>query len=593
MCTRSTLTRPGAALALSIAAALASSTAPAPAQTIFPIDRAEILAGAKFDLKVELPLTREQDVSLSINGRDATDVFGQKPAFIENEDGLGHSALWYKNVTLDEPRHVDVVARTPSGEATVGWDVYGTPPRAARNVILLVGDGLSVAHRTAARILSKGIDQGKFRGRLAMDDMPYMALVSTAGTDSVITDSANSMSAYTTGHKTCVNAIGVYCAGTLSSFSHPRVETLTTLVQRRLGLAVGVVTNSEITDATPAGMVAHTRRRAEMAGIARMFYDVKPDVMLGGGSAYFKPLGPGSKRNDNQDLIAQFKEAGYTYVETAADLRAVSQAVETRRLLGLFNAGDVDGALDVKYLKKGSVEKYPDQPDLVEETKAALAVLSRAPAGFLLMVESSRIDKYSHNLDWERAVYDTIMLDNVVKTVKEFAGGRNDTLIIVVPDHAHPVSIVGTFDDNNPGETPRTKLGVYANAKFPNYPPPDAEGYPPSPDVSRRLAVLFGSYPDHCYSGRPNVSGEFSPAQKAGDTGLVVANEANCKPGTVRLFGNLPFDMPQGVHAGDDVILTASGPGAEQFHGQIDNTYVFRVIANALGLGDPNPHKAD
>jgi alkaline phosphatase len=39
------------------------------------------------------------------------------------------------------------------------------------------------------------------------------------------------------------------------------------------------------------------------------------------------------------------------------------------------------------------------------------------------------------------------------------------------------------------------------------------------------------------------------------------------------------------VHSGDDVVLTASGPGAEMFHGRIDNTAVFRAMATALGLG--------
>ncbi len=195
-------------------------------------------------------------------------------------------------------------------------------------------------------------------------------------------------------------------------------------------------------------------------------------------------------------------------------------------------------------------------------------------------------DKYSHNLDWERAVYDTIMLDNAVAAAKDFAAGRNDTLIVVVPDHAHPVSIVGTFDDQRPGETPRTKLAVYGEAGFPNYPRPDPAGYPPSPDVSRRLALLFGTYPDHCFSGKPSLEKEFVPTQEGPDPKTKVANEANCRPGTVRLFGNLPFDAPQGVHSGDDVILTAMGPGSDVFHGHIDNTFVFRAIATALGLAE-------
>ena len=557
------------------------------AQTIYPIDRAEILSGARFDLKVEFPASAENNVTLTLNGNDAESVTGAKLELIRNEEGQSHSALWLRDARLSKPGRYEVVAKTAAGNTTVYWDVYDTPQRKARNVIIFVGDGMSVAHRTAARMLSKGIRQGKYEGELAMDQMRHMALVSTAGTDSIITDSANSMSAYTTGHKSCVNAIGVYCARNVNTLAHPRVETITALAQRLKAMAVGVVTNSEISDATPAGMVAHTRRRSDTTEIVRMFYEVKPDVMLGGGLAYFRPKSADGKRTDEIDYIERFKGDGYAFVANATELRSAVSDTQTKKILGLFNAGDIDGALDQKYLKRGTTEQFPDQPDLVEETRAALDVLSRGPNGFLLMVESSRIDKYSHNLDWERAVYDTIMLDNAVKLAKDFAAGRDDTLIIVVPDHAHPVSIVGTFDDEKPGDTPRTKLGVYAEAGYPNYPAADLEGYPPTPDVSRRLALLFGAYPDHCFAGKPSLDREFIPAQNSADTKIKIANEANCRPGTVRLFGNLPFDAPQGVHSGDDVVLTAMGPGADMFRGHIDNTFVFRVMATALGLGEP------
>ena len=107
--------------------------------------------------------------------------------------------------------------------------MFDTPARRARNVILFIGDGLSLAHLTAARVLAKGLVEGRYGGELAMDDMPHMALVSTSGVDSLVTDSANSMSAYTTGHKSCVNAMGIYCARNKSGLAHPRVETITEL----------------------------------------------------------------------------------------------------------------------------------------------------------------------------------------------------------------------------------------------------------------------------------------------------------------------------------------------------------------------------
>ena len=56
----------------------------------------------------------------------------------------------------------------------------------------------------------------------------------------------------------------------------------------------------------------------------------------------------------------------------------------TRKLLGLFNDSNIDGALDRKFLKKGSVDKFPDQPDLTDEMRAALQVLSRGDKGFVL-----------------------------------------------------------------------------------------------------------------------------------------------------------------------------------------------------------------
>ena len=50
-------------------------------------------------------------------------------------------------------------------------------------------------------------------------------------------------------------------------------------------------------------------------------------------------------------------------------------------------------------------------------------------------------------------------------------------------------------------------------------------------------------------------------------------------------LGNLPRYLNSSVHSGEDVILTASGPGSERVRGSMDNTEVFRVMVEALGLG--------
>ncbi|AZO80900.1 MULTISPECIES: alkaline phosphatase [unclassified Bosea (in: a-proteobacteria)] len=570
-----------------MAAAMLASAAPATAQTIYPLTRAEILEGSRFDFKVEFPnAPTSADVKVTINGKPVAEAFGREVQFVQNEEGQKHSALWLRGAQLPAGQYV-VEATQGSDKATVNWTVYPTAERKAKNVILFVGDGMSIAHRTAARILSKGWEQGLYGGELAIDDMPNMALISTSGTDSVVTDSANSASAYTTGHKSCVNALGIYCAKNALTLDHPKVETISEVIKRkRAGMAIGVVTNAEIEDATPAAMVAHTRRRSDYNDIVKMFFDVQPDVIMGGGSPNFLPKStPGTKRTDDLDFIAKFKEAGYTLATTKTEMNA-AVAGGSKKLLGLYNTSNIDGAFDLRLAKKGSISKFPDQPDVVEQTKAAIEMLKGAQDGFFLMVESARIDKYSHSLDWERAVFDTIMLDNAVKAAKEFAGDRNDTLIIVVPDHAHPISIIGTYDDDRPGQLLRDKLGTYHESLPPNYGPRDADGYPTKVDTSRRLAVAFGSYPDTCDTGRPYLDGERVPAVKGPDGKTNIANEKDCTgPLATRKQGNLPFDANSGVHAADDVLLTAMGPGSERFRGHKPNVFVFRVMAEALALG--------
>src|SRR5437867_297313 len=445
------------------------------AQTIYPIDRADILVGSRFDFKVEFPGRADAaKIAVTVNGEDHQKVFGKAAVFIEREDGKDQSALILRDVVLTQPGHYKVRVTDGTQAREVAWTVYATGARKAKNVILFIGDGMSLAHRTAARILSKGIAEGKARGELAIDDMPHMAMVATAGSDSIITDSANSASAYATGHKSAVNAMGVYADRTSDPFDDPRVENITSLVQRRHAMAVGLVTNTEIEDATPAAMVAHTRRRAEYDRIVDHIFNAKPDVILGGGLANFLPRSAqGSKRKDEADFLARFRDASYSYASTAGELKSLAGAPATKKLLGLFNLGNMDGVLDRKFLKGGTVSRFPEQPDLTEEVSAALSVLSRNEAGFFLMVESGLIDKYTHSLDMERAVYDTIMLDNAVKLARDWASARgDDTLILVVADHNHPVGLISTIDDDmtkTPNVSLRERVGTYGQAGFPTY----------------------------------------------------------------------------------------------------------------------------
>ena len=575
-------------------AALAASTVlsgTVQAATIYPLDRATILVNSPFDFKVELDGTlAEGDIAVTVNGKPYAEVFGKPAAFVAEEkgedDAVMGSSLILRDLALAEPGAYTVEVKAGNQTKSVTWDVYGTgeAPK-AKNVIFIVGDGLSVAHRTAARIMSKGMTEGKADGRLAMDDLDHMAFIGTSSTHSIATDSANTMSAYMTGHKSRVNALGVYADRTPDSFDDPRVETIAEALRRTTNKSIGVVSTSELEDATPAAVVAHTRKRADKPEIVDMFYKVQPDVILGGGSAYFlKSDVPGSKRKDDKDYVAMFRDAGYTLATSAEELEA-ARGSNTGKILGLFHTGNMDTTLDRNFLKKGTAEKFPNQPGLVQMTKVALDTLAKNEDGFFLMVEGASIDKMSHPMDWDRSIYETIELDQVVATAREFAETHPDTLIVVTGDHTHGVSLIGTIDDEKPGDDMRAKLGVYDDAGFPNYTDEDKDGFPDKVDVTRRLAMFSSNFPDYYETWRPKMDGPFEPAVK-NEKGEYVANEAYKDiPGAVLRVGNLPKDSDTAVHAVDDVVLQATGPGAEAFKGYMEQSDVYKILVDAFALG--------
>ncbi len=106
------------------------------------------------------------DLKVTVNGEDAAKLFGRTPYINVDEDGLGHTAYWIRGVQLPKNGRYVVEASDGHGRAAVAWEAYATPEgRLAKNVILLIGDGMSMAHRTAARMLSKGIHEGRYGRR--------------------------------------------------------------------------------------------------------------------------------------------------------------------------------------------------------------------------------------------------------------------------------------------------------------------------------------------------------------------------------------------------------------------------------------------
>ncbi|WP_254450536.1 alkaline phosphatase [Cohnella herbarum] len=568
-----------------------------PSITILPIDRAIVLAGQKLDFRVELndAVVSKDALSVTVNGKDAETYFGKKAVRTNANEKSAEFTI--KNVSFPKAEKITIRATAKvdgkSIAKSVGYEVYQTVGNAktAKNVVLFIGDGMSANIRTAARVVSKGIDEGKFKGWLEMEKMDYMGLITTSGMDSIVTDSANSASAYATGHKTAVNAEGVYPDNTSDPLDDPRVENIVELVKRTKKMATGIVTTADVTDATPAAMATHTRKRSTSEEIVNMFLEPgsRPDVLMGGGLEWFLPENQGGKRKDGKNKIDAFKSSGYSYVTNATELNKVTNK---NQLLGLFKKGNMNVYFDREYTKPVNtaiVGQDTDQPTLMEMTTKAIDVLDNNKNGFFLMVEAASIDKMAHPMDFERLIWDTIEFDKTIGLVKQYALKHPDTLIIVTSDHGHSMTLNGTYDTaaaaGKSADELRELVGTYADSKFPTYVDANKDGFPDNPDSNWKIAVGWGNHPDYNedYLTNPVPVNPTIQDPNVKDKAWFIANPDK-DPNGIHLPGNIPHDESVEVHTFDDVPVNASGPGAQAFAGYMDNTQVFRNMVTALGI---------
>lgn len=512
-----------------------------------------------------------------------------------------------------------------------------TGGRKVRNIVILLGDGMGAAQRTAARIVAGGYAQGKVITPLAMDTFPVTGMVKTASLNSVVTDSSPGMTAYVSGNKNNNNEEGVFPDDTTDPFDNPRIEYLSEYLHRTQGKALGLVTTADVFDATPAGNAVHASNRGAGTGIVDQFFDDRGltglTVLMGGGRKWFLPASvPGSARGDrtdyafsstdahtldivkrwgaapgkldkDRDLLADFQASGFRYAADKTALDAIDP-VKTERLLGLFSYSNMNVALDKIDGRRSKqhgitgrvVDDYgfPDQPMLDEMTTKALAVLEQQKNGFVLMVEGASIDKQAHNMDTERWMLDTIEFDRATKVVQEFARRRGDTLVIVTADHeCSGASLIGgsLVSDARLQELVREGgsanvrdkvVGIYEKAGFPKY-RIASDGYPETTDIDHRLLVGYGAnadrYEDWRSNERPLQDSQQPFVKKEPLSAYPAGPMARDAEGRYLVTGQVPGDSA--VHTATDIPLSAYGPGAWAFTGVMDNTDVFFRLAQA------------
>lgn len=226
--------------------------------------------------------------------------------------------------------------------------------------------------------------------------------------DTVVTDSAASATQMATGALTRPEVIGL-------NYNGENVKTLLELAKEN-GKSVGVISDSYVTDATPAGFTAHASGRGQKMDIARQQIDFGADVILGGGLKYFNS-------GENALLLGRAKLKGYRVVQNKKELAKVKSG----KVLGLFSEGAMPMSVELY--------KHPKTPTLVEQAQKAVELLEKNKEGFVLMAEAGKIDWAAHANDAGAVLAEMKTLDALIAFAVKYADEHPDTLVYLNADH--------------------------------------------------------------------------------------------------------------------------------------------------------------
>ncbi|OMC40022.1 alkaline phosphatase [Mycobacterium sp. GA-1841] len=429
----------------------------------------------------------------------------------------------------------------------------------ARNVILLIGDGMGDSEITVARNYAHGAG-GAFSG---LDAFPLTGQythysLDKNGKPTYVTDSAASGSAWATGTKTYNGAISVDIDG----------KDQKTLLQiaKEAGKATGDISTAEIQDATLAVQFAHVTTRKcygpdetsqkcptnalENGGrgsITEQLLTTRADIVMGGGAETFQQVAKAGEYQ-GKTLEVQAKERGFTIVRTADELDQAGKADQDAPLLGLFADGNMPTRWSGPVASKGGYlepaaecrdnpDRTAEVPTLAAMTKKSIDLLKGNGNGFFLQVEGASIDKQDHAANPCGQIGETVDLDEAAKVALDFAKENKDTLVIVTADHAHSSQVVESMSVDDVRD-------AAAEAKLPFEVTREAI----YPGLTRVLRGKDGQDLTVSYGTSDNLDA-----------------------------------MDQG-HTGSQLRIAAYGPGAANVVGLSDQTDLFFTMSRALGL---------
>ena len=386
-------------------------------------------------------------------------------------------------------------------------------------IVLFVSEGLAPRQLAATRLYAGGAD-----ARLSLDSMSHTALLMNASRDFAVPDQAAAATAIATGVKVNNRSIAMDTEG----------RPLTSLVDlaRGAGRAVGLITDSRLTNPVCAAFYSHPADPTNVDDIAAQFADgQKIDIAMGGGLDRFLPQNKGGQRQDGRDILLELRGKGFDIAQTRSDLESIP-AWHLPKLIGAFAAGEL--------AFENQIEEKKNQPRLSDMVRRAIELLQYNPGGYLLIVDAGLARKAAEENDGERTLRETAEFDRAVATARHYAGPKSTT--IVCGDVALGGMTLNGFPFRR--DSGIALLGL------------NSSGQP---------WITWASGPKGIKSyGTPNANNAVPP----NDNGA--QETENLEPGALY--------SKKALNTAEDTIAYGSGPGTEALQGTVENTAIFRII---------------
>lgn len=410
---------------------------------------------------------------------------------------------------------------------------------------------------------------------LCFTQFPHAALVTTYSGTNGVTDSAAAGTALATGHKSKNGALGMMADATTP------VNSIAVWAQQA-GAAVGVTTSVSIDHATPAAFYAHQGTRGS-------YYDIGKDLVKAGfdfygGAGFLQPNQ--SKEDETSNLYNLCEKEGYVIARGYKDFRRKVKKSDKMLLIQTKEAEKVN-TNSLPY----AIDRTPSDLTLADITRAGIQFLTQKNKdSFFLMAEGGKIDWACHSNDAATVFHETKDMDDAIRVAFEFYSQHPDeTLIVVTADHETGGIVLG----RGPYEL-HTDLLRYQRMSTDAYSKHLKELHKKAGDkfsldmVKADLKANWGfgdaiKLTDHQAKRLERAYEQMVQGEDKDKRSLYAAIDGITEAARQTMAEQALIGWVSGGHSNGYVPVFAIGAGAEDFHGQIDNTEVPIKMAQAAG----------